>query len=44
MYNNYEDSDMIEINKNQLARITQAKQTLIDNIRYWLPSKEEDED
>ena len=41
-----QDSYVPEGNKGNASceSIAKAKQTLIDNIRYWLPSKEEDEE
>lgn len=46
MYNNYEDSDMVEINKNQLARITRALYEYahdVENLNACLTKQEEQE-
>lgn len=46
MYNNYEDSDMIEINKNQLARITRTLYDyahMVENLNACLTKQEEQE-
>lgn len=46
MYNNYEDSDMIEINKNQLAAITRALSHyahMTENLNVCLVEQDEQE-